>query len=44
MHQILIHITEQQKDALFKRRKNTKVPVAAQIREAIDNYIKEVGK
>ena len=39
MHLIPIHITEQQKVKLFKRKEKTKLTVAAQIREAIDNYL-----
>lgn len=36
-----VNITDKQEKILFKRRQDTKIPVAAQIREAIDLYIKE---
>lgn len=42
MHVIPLNITEQQKEKLFKRKLETKIPVAAQIREAIDMYFKNM--
>ena len=41
MHGFLIHLTEQQKTFLKKRMEKTKIPMAVQIREAIDEYIKK---
>lgn len=43
MHVIPVNITEQQKEKLFEIKKTTNVPVAAQIRKAIDNYLGSVN-
>lgn len=40
MHQILLNITEQQKEALFKIKKEQDIDVSVQIRKAIDLYLK----
>lgn len=41
MQALPVNITEEQREKLFERKKNTNIPVAAQIREAIDDYIKK---
>jgi len=40
MHPILVHITSEQKKILFDNKDKTGVPVAVQIRRAIDKYVK----
>lgn len=42
MHVIPLNITGQQKEKLFERKTKTNIPVAAQIREAIDMYFKNM--
>lgn len=42
MHLIPIYLEEQQIEFLTKRKQETKIPIAAQVREAIDFYKKKL--
>jgi len=40
-YQLLLNLSEHQKEKLFNRKKETNIPVSVQIRQAIDQYIKK---